>query len=565
VIPPGKILLLGSNDGAGLEICRSLGGAGYSVTILRFSLTATPADRSRWCTKSVYIGSPDYGVRAYVAELSAFLSATPHTYLIPADDIASEIVYSDYDAISQFTQVVGPSPSSYAIAHNRYRAAAVARAAGLIIPELRIINRGSSAIDLPLPCIVRPAFSSAVIDDEPQVFSTREVRTAEQLDAKLRDDTPRTDVILAAPTPGSPIELSFCSIGGKVLAATVTVPLHMEGSAASYRKNEEVTPETLSIVKKIAQTLSWTGFMTIKCRRENDHLYFNELEPWPSSSISTSVFAGVDLPRLLVEGLQQRFRQPVIAACPVYVRHLGMDMTWLMHQFKRGRLNASVLWLTSFGRLLIGRERFAVERLSDPKPGIQQLGAFVKSRVANLRLRLSLAVRPSLYRLDPGGLSKTSSILIVCKGNINRSAVAECLLKKSGFTAVASAGLLRMSGRRLSNYAEMFLAERGINASQFRSRSITRALNENGDFDFVVCFESEHILEIVRRFPDLTGRVFLFSRMTRDGESAHEIADPHGGTSETYAVCFERIERIVNRLAPNISSTENSLATVQGN
>jgi protein-tyrosine phosphatase len=407
-------------------------------------------------------------------------------------------------------------------------------------------------------------FSSAIIDDEPQVFSTREVSTPEQLDAKLRDDTPRTDVILAAPTPGSPIELNFCSIGGKVLAATVTLPEHMEGNAASYRKNEEITPETLSIIERIAQGLSWTGFMTIKCRRENDHLYFNELEPWPSSSISTSVFAGVDLPRLLVEGLQQRFRHPVIAACPVYVRHLGMDMTWLMHQFKRGNLKAVPLWLTSFGRVLIGRERLAVERFTDPKPGIQQLAAFVRTRLASMRLRLSLAVRPSLYRLDPGGLSKSSSILIVCKGNINRSAVAECLLKRRGFTAVASAGLLRMSGRRLSRFAEMFLAERGIDASQFRSRSITRALKQKQDIDFVVCFEAEHILEIVQRFPSLTGRVFLFSRMTR-GELAHEITDPHGGTSETYATCFERIERIVNRLAPNVSGTENSLVTVQGN
>jgi protein-tyrosine-phosphatase len=405
-------------------------------------------------------------------------------------------------------------------------------------------------------------FSSAVIDDEPQVFSAREVSTAEQLEAKLRDDTPRTDVILAAPTPGSPIELNFCAIGGTVLAATVTLPVHMEGNAASYRKNEEVTPETLSIIERIAQGLSWTGFMTIKCRRENGNLYFNELEPWPTASISTSVFAGVDFPRLLVEGLQRRFRQPVIAAGAVYVRHLGMDMTRLMHRFKRGSLKAILLWVTSFGRFLIGRERFAVERFSDPKPGIQQLGAFVKTRVAKMRLRLSLAVRPSLYRLDPVGLSKTSSILIVCKGNINRSAVAECLLKRKGFTAVASAGLLRMSGRRLSRFAEMFLAERGINASQFRSRSITQALKNKKDIDFVVCFEAEHILEILQRFPGLTGRVFLFSRMMRGGESAYEIADPHGGTPETYAACFERIERIVKRLAPNVSGRENSLVPV---
>ena len=44
-----EILLFGSNDSAGLEICRSLGQAGHRVAILRLSLQRTAADHSRFC------------------------------------------------------------------------------------------------------------------------------------------------------------------------------------------------------------------------------------------------------------------------------------------------------------------------------------------------------------------------------------------------------------------------------------------------------------------------------------------------------------------------------------
>jgi len=68
-------------------------------------------------------------------------------------------------------------------------------------------------------------------------------------------------------------------------------------------------------------------------------------------------------------------------------------------------------------------------------------------------------------------LTKSSSLLIVCQGNINRSVVAEHLFRARGFTR--SAGLLAMSGRRPSIHAERFLAERvGIDISSFRSKSV---------------------------------------------------------------------------------------------
>ena len=107
-----------------------------------------------------------------------------------------------------------------------------------------------------------------------------------------------------------------------------------------------------------------------------------------------------------------------------------------------------------------------------------------------------------------------------------------------------SAGLLGMSERQPSKPSEAVLTEMlGIDASNLRSRSVTRALKEMGDIDMVLCFEQRHVAEIVRRFPNLCGKVFLFSKLARNGEGPPDIVDPHGAAAEAYLAYSQRIEK----------------------
>jgi protein-tyrosine-phosphatase len=207
-------------------------------------------------------------------------------------------------------------------------------------------------------------------------------------------------------------------------------------------------------------------------------------------------------------------------------------------------------WIASFRRVFLGQERFEVERLQDPMPGIRQFDRDLKMPIAELGLRFSRTYRQSIRgRFDRHSMTVTSSLLIVCKGNINRSLVAEQLLKIRGFTRVRSAGLLNMSGRRPSRFAETFLGKTvGVDASGCKSQSIERAMKESERIDFVFCFERTQILEISRRFPQLRGKVFLFSSIGPGPLRSQEIADPHGRTPEAYLACFQTIENIVNQL-----------------
>jgi hypothetical protein len=74
LVDAGFILLLGSNDRAGLAMCTALGQAGHRVSILRLAAQRTPADYSRFCAESLHIGAPDSSLSEYLAKLTDFAS-----------------------------------------------------------------------------------------------------------------------------------------------------------------------------------------------------------------------------------------------------------------------------------------------------------------------------------------------------------------------------------------------------------------------------------------------------------------------------------------------------------
>lgn len=552
-----NILLLGSSGAAALETCRSLGEAGHRITILRLSPERTPADHSRYCAKSAHIGSLEWGVRQYVAELLPFLRHGGYDYMVPVDDLACELTYCNYEVISSMTRVVGPNPDAFAIARDRFESLGVARSVGLSQPPTVLVKRGSETPSEPLlPCLVKPVVSTAIVDDEPQRFSTREVRTADELDAKLRDDLPRVDVMLQAPIRGACVGLGFCALDGQLLGVCVTSYLHnvvSNGRCSSYRTVKEVTPRLLSIVETIARQFRWTGFMMMECQATDADLWLTDLRCRPWDSMSLDIFAGVDFPKLLIDAFEGYDRPRIcLPTKAVYTRDLQMDIAWMFRQLTKGagaKLFAG--WIASLGRVLIGRERFDIERLDDPVPGIRQVDTYIRRLASKIGVHFSSAFRDATTaRPEVGMLSRASTVLVVCKGNINRSIVAEQLFKAHGFTRVQSAGLLGMSGRRPSKLAEAYLRGRlGIDASKLRSQSVTRALKEMSNVDIVLCFERRHVAELAQRFPNLRGKLFLLSAVVPDKQRPLDIADPQGGSPALYLACFRRIEKLVADVA----------------
>jgi protein-tyrosine-phosphatase len=209
---------------------------------------------------------------------------------------------------------------------------------------------------------------------------------------------------------------------------------------------------------------------------------------------------------------------------------------------------AGVAAIRSAIRAMIGTADDAARVL----PGVDPLPA--AARVAHLATRAISKASTNIRALLCGvtgsrgrrRLHPSDSILFVCQGNINRSLVAEQALRRAGFRWVASAALIGMSGRWPSGPAERYVRDvLGMPTDALRSRSLRQGLSSLDRIDVVVCFERRQVVDVLRRHPELRGRVHLLTTLAgRDGGPL-DIADPHARSDECHRDCFERISRLL--------------------
>ena len=147
-------------------------------------------------------------------------------------------------------------------------------------------------------------------------------------------------------------------------------------------------------------------------------------------------------------------------------------------------------------------------------------------------------------------------ILFVCTGNSCRSVMAHGLLQHAlsragiGTVQVASAGIFAVEGMAATPETQRLLQAVGVDASGHRARPVTDDLVEAADL--ILVMEEFQRDELLRRFPDIGGKVHLLkSYATPEGERSHNpnIPDPIGKPLEVYEVCFNVIREAVERLA----------------
>lgn len=113
-------------------------------------------------------------------------------------------------------------------------------------------------------------------------------------------------------------------------------------------------------------------------------------------------------------------------------------------------------------------------------------------------------------------------VLVVCVGNICRSPLGERALKSHlPDLEVSSAGLAALVGHAADETAASVAAESGLSLEGHAARQMTAELGAK--HQLILVMEPGHRSEIMRRFPQLSGRTMLFDQWTR----ARGISDPY--------------------------------------
>jgi protein-tyrosine-phosphatase/phosphohistidine swiveling domain-containing protein len=149
------------------------------------------------------------------------------------------------------------------------------------------------------------------------------------------------------------------------------------------------------------------------------------------------------------------------------------------------------------------------------------------------------AIRKALRRLGHGIRElKPQKVLLVCTANIDRSPLAELILKKmlvaEGIVGVRvdSRGVAALEDRPMSDSSQaLLLSEDGILTADHRSSRLVDA--DVREADVILAMERSHVRFVAERYPSAIGRVFLLSDYARLQEIG-DIEDPAGQLGDAY-------------------------------
>ena len=136
------------------------------------------------------------------------------------------------------------------------------------------------------------------------------------------------------------------------------------------------------------------------------------------------------------------------------------------------------------------------------------------------------------------------AILVVCKGNICRSPLAEAYLKdrvkKNGVSIdVYSAGLETSFGKPAHPLAQVVGTQGGLVLNQHATQPLHKEQVERADMILVMEWRQRN--RIIKLYPQARHKVFLLRQFY--DQSVREVADPYSGTLEDFQVCFSMIKQ----------------------
>jgi protein-tyrosine phosphatase len=183
---------------------------------------------------------------------------------------------------------------------------------------------------------------------------------------------------------------------------------------------------------------------------------------------------------------------------------------------------------------------------------VRSKGVWLKTKLVRLFRRRRSTMLPE----------KVRNILVVCKGNICRSPLAEVYLRsilepESGIT-VTSAGLDTTDGKPAHPFAKSVADLHGLTLECHQTAQITRAMVDEADV--ILVMESAQLNSLLKLCPRVNHKVFVLTEF--NGSPWLDIDDPFSGTIEDFQKCLRIIRDSCDGLANQLQKRGNGLSGI---
>ncbi len=396
-----RILILDGHSSAALAFTRSAGRSENWVAVGANADIFAAAKLSRYCRTSFSYPVSTDGAAAFVDEIVEFVSDHQIDLVVPITDWTIVPLSEHRERFSSGCRVAIPSRAAIELASDKYQTLQLAEEIGIKTPRTWLI-RSQQDLQLPameFPLVVKDRFSLRWRDDRVVAGGVSYAYSREELERKVADRLLATgDVLVQEFTPGTGIGFS-CFIAGDEVRAPFQWKRIREvdprGSASSCRESVSLEKRVEAASTALIRQIGFEGIAMVEYKQATGSTepVLMEINGRPWGSIALPIASGVDYPKYLIDWWlsgklppqKPSYRKGITCRRMIgELTHLsnlraGKPANWPLAYpgFWSSLLKISVPWYPGM--------HYDDLWLSDPKPGLEGLTNWFRSRVQKKR------------------------------------------------------------------------------------------------------------------------------------------------------------------------------------
>ncbi|UQA55500.1 ATP-grasp domain-containing protein [Polyangium aurulentum] len=570
-----NIFILDGDSNASRAVVQSLGRKGYTCWLGATS-TRHPAFASRYVAEKILYPDPMADKAAFKAWIAGFVRThqfdlvipTTERTLVPLHEMRADPVLAPIAAI--------PPPRALERSLDKEALRALATELGVPTPP-SLLARSMKDLDDPRvdawleggAIVVKSTKSKVWAGSSAKDFTTEIITRRDALLARVREQVAMTPVQIQPWLPGRGVGVELLVRRGEIVLSFAHERLHelpLTGGGSSYRRAIETPAAMLEDAARLARALDYHGVAMVEYRfdPETGRYWLMEVNARFWGSLPLAIFAGADFPAALVAmHLFDKRPDGPPPRTDVTARLFARDLQWTKAIVKNREGGPYLLTrplgesLLEWSRIFTGRETWDGASLADPAPLVQEVYEAAREEFSAMgrKLRraalLQAAQRASRQRMRE--LGNARRLLLLCHGNICRSAYAEARLRTDPRLAgveVRSAGFHRAPGRKSPDHFRQVAAARGVELETHRSRIVDP---EDVRWADAIVVMDQRNYDLLRELsPEALGKVVWLGSL---GEGrGPEIADPYSEAPEKIAVILDQMDRCLERFADSVQA-----------
>jgi len=390
------VLVTDAGRGSALAIIRSLGRRGWAVVAADYDPHSL-GFRSRYAHETFVYPNPDVAPHAFVDALLQRVTDGPVDLLIPVTDNVILPILSRRAEFEQRCRLALPETEALLATMDKNKTLALAAKLGVPIPATRWVHTVEEALreakTFCWPIVIKPQLSRLYQEEAGIVsFKVSYATNADELAEQVGEYEGVCPVLLQEYSGGTGYGVELLMDRGRPLAAFQHKRLRempLTGGVSTFRESVGLDPEMYDYAVRLLGHLGWTGLAMVEFKAGDVGPKLMEINGRIWGSLPLAVHSGMDFPLRLAEyylcGADRTAAEPVLDyAVGVRSRNLELDIGWMLTVLYGKRRNTFSAMpgrgeaVAAFLGLFNPRSRYDILSLTDPQPGLMEIGKIVR-------------------------------------------------------------------------------------------------------------------------------------------------------------------------------------------